>query len=365
MWYTRMKKYIVNYVINPIRRVIEIARGILETIRKKRPDLFERAVKFLSFLIPIIGAFFPALLTNNSSRVIAEFLFLSLILVFQWAFHSNRLEAANTQLGIAQEKIEALEKQINRLQSEDKVITNYFDETEGIHNKKEAKLESRSYKVASFNHYVNDMAKKLQAAVQFLMNAKIKEDLHAFVQESLNILESILSDYYEVSIRADMKTKIDEETFKTYARGYNNTISRGGTFRCQKNDEKEISINDNYAYSAIVRYGQRFFAEGNLTSMHNIFELDDVYYCEEDNYGWKIYCARIVMPVRIPQYKEEITGKQTQSQQLFGLLCIDCKLEIPEWSENDFCSSFAYHVIASFADGIAMLFKEYYYHAEK
>ena len=360
MWYTRMKKYIVNYVINPIRRVIEIARGILETIRKKRPDLFERAVKFLSFLIPIIGAFFPALLTNNSFRVIAEFLFLSLILVFQWAFHSNRLEAANNQLLIEQQKIDAYEREIKRLQSDDRAFVNYFEETEGLYNKQEAELKTLFGKLASFVHYVTDRAKKIAAAIRTPMNAKTKEDLHTFAQKSLCELESILSNLCKEPIRANIKIRTGEQTLSTYARGCKCIISRCGTYRCQEIDEKEINIADNYAYVAIVRRNQQFFAEGNLASMHNSFEADDVYFCEENNDDWDLYSAEVVMPIRIPQYHEEASIGQTPFQQVFGLLCIDSKQEIPEWSEDDFRSSLAYHIIASYADGIAMLFKGYY-----
>lgn len=72
-----------------------------------------------------------------------------------------------------------------------------------------------------------------------------------------------------------------------------------------------------------------------------------------------IFSSTIVMPIRIPVYNGMLPEQGEPPQQILGLLCVDCKTEITEWSDNNIKEKRAYHIIADYADSLAMLLKQF------
>ena len=342
-----------------VASIILWIRQWLNEIREKKPERFDKAVKIATFLIPFVSCFAPALVTNNWSRAILEFVVLTLILVFQWSTFTNRIVEKENSLQSVRAIVEKQAEEIQELHRDTDDYTAWIGEDENLHKADLAVLNRRFDDLAGFSHLVSDNVKKIMAEIERPVDARVVVKITKFFQESLTSLESILSEHYNQEIRSSIKITIDGNTVKTYARGRNNIISRGGEYHCVQLNEKEIGIEENYAYIAICWREQQFFAEGNLLELHNKFEPDDVFFCEYgDNYT-DIFYSTIVMPIRIPVFDGIPPDQQEPSQEVLGLLCVDCKAEIPEWSDDNLRKKRAYHIIADYADSLAMLVKEY------
>lgn len=327
----------------------------LNKIREKKPERFDKAVKIATFLISFISCFAPALVTNNWSRAVLEFIVLSLILVFQWSTFTTRLVEKDRVIKSLMQTVEELTTKITNLNKDTDTFTSWVGEDE----EKYRELNRRFDNLAGFSHSVSDHVKKLIARINKPLKPHIVEGITLFFQESLNAIETILTEQYGKDIRASIKITIDGNTLKTYARGKNNILSRGGQYRCSQLNDKEIEIEENYAYVAIVWREQQFFAEGNLLEMHNKFNPDDEFFCEYGDDYITIFCSTIVMPIRIPVYEDIPSGQNEPSQEILGLLCIDSDTETAEWSDVNIKEERAYHIIADYADSLAILLKEY------
>lgn len=209
--------------------------------------------------------------------------------------------------------------------------------------------------LAGFSHSVSDQVKKLVAEITPPIEGALVNRITLFLQESINSLEDILSEHYGKDIRASIKLTVADGMMKTFARGERNKASRGGDLRCAELSKKAIPIEKNYSYEAIIKREQKFFSAGNLMELVNKFEPDDVFYCEYGDDYIDTFVSTIVMPIRIPLFEQE------KEYEILGLLCIDSDSMIEEWSEPApiMMKKRAYHIIADYADSIAILMKEY------
>lgn len=333
-----MKKRIAS-LITIIRNVLNWIRERLNSIRSKNPQAFDKAVKIIEFLITFISCFTPALATNYWIRVVLEFILLSLILVLQWSTYTNRIIKLKKDLTSAEEKINSF---------------NQDDYCEKI-----KKINQRFDNMVGFSHSISDSVKKITAEISKPIDSRVVTKVTGFLQQSLSSLEMLLTAHYEKNIRASIKIKVNKRSVKTYARGKNNIESRGGEYQCCLSNRKCITVKKNYAYIAIIEKQRKFFAEGNLQEMHNKFRRDDVFFCEHGDNYYNLFKSTIVMPIRIPVFTDLPSEQNEPLQNIFGMLCIDCEDEMPEWSSNTLTEQRAYHLIADYADSLAILIKEY------
>ena len=206
--------------------------------------------------------------------------------------------------------------------------------------------------VVDFSHLVSDSVKKLTAELEMGVDGRGRTRVYDFLERSVIYLEELLSTLYERSIRISIKLAIDDCTFKTYVRGKNNISSRGGQLKCKKKNQKRLKVSKNYAYKALVNKGLAFFAEGDLLHLHNIVGDGDKFYCEEEEFE-RLFLSTFIMTVRIPRFEED-----PEKHAVIGLICIDSEHSLVEWSEKDFTSKVCYHIVADFADSIALLLKK-------
>ena len=253
-----------------IAYVISIVRLWLNNIRQKKPEQFDKAFKTVTFMIPFISCFAPALVTKNWSRAILEFIVLSVILVFQWSTFTNRIVEKENELQSTKALVETHIKNIEKLNKDVKDYTDRIGKIEKTHEERLIILNKRFDDLAGFSHSVSDNVKKIIAEISKSIDVRVTERITRFLQQSLTALETILSDHYGLEIRSSIKITIDENSLKTYARGRNNINSRGGIYHCYQENERRIDIDANYAYIAIVKREQKFFAEGNLLNTANM-----------------------------------------------------------------------------------------------
>lgn len=350
---------VISFLYRKISHVINCIRQWLNGIRSKKPNAFDKAVKIVTFLIPFVSCFTPALVTNNWSRAILEFIVLTTILVFQWSTLTNRVVEKDQKLSEANIKLKEYKSKIDILEKESADFTDWIGEEEENYKLSIVEINSRFDELAGFSHIVSDTVKKITAEIDKPVDSRVVIKMTDFFQQSLSSLEKLLTEHYGVEIRSSIKIMISDDKLKTYARGHNNIISRGGEYRCSLLNRQEIEIVKNYAYIAIVEHKQQFFAEGKLIEMHNRFDPDDVFFCEYgDNYP-ELFYSTIVMPIRVPEYTMDDRHYIERTQNVMGMLCIDCKQELPEWSDDNLCNKRAYHIIADYADSLAILVKEY------
>lgn len=349
----------IRRACNLIKEKILWIRLLLNEIRNKKPRLYDRAVKWVQFVVPFIGVFAPVLITNNWLRAILEIALFTLLLLFQWATYVNRIEAKDKEIQKLETIIKSNEVEIKEKKEETDVFSRLIDEDESANNKTIAIMQNQIDELSGFSHSIADKVKKISSEIQKTIDQRVISDITQFLQQSLNSLESILSEQSGKKIRSSIKLTINRTTIKTYARGRNNIESRGGLFYCTGLNDKGIKISANYAYKALVFRGQQFFAEGNLLEMHNRFSPGDVFYCEYGDAYPNIFISTIVIPIRVPVYNEVSINQHRPQQEILGILCIDCKDEILEWSADDIQDNRVYHIIASYADNLAILLKEY------
>ncbi|WP_028520098.1 hypothetical protein [Ruminococcus flavefaciens] len=356
----------IRFVHKKISWLISFVRTWLNRIRSKKPDAFDKSVKVVTFFIPFLSCFAPALVTNNWLRACLEFLVLSLILVFQWSALTNRVIAKNNELKQAnsrikeyEEKIANCEARIKNLERDTVDYTDWIGEDEKKYKARLTEINCRFDELAGFSHIVSDRVKKITAEIEKPVDPRVVKKMTDFLQQSLSSLEKLLSEHYGHEIRSSIKIMISNDKLKTYARGHNNIISRGGEYHCSQLNVREIEIADNYAYTAIVQHEQQFFAEGNLIEMHNKFDRDDVFFCEYGDEYTNYFYSTIVMPIRVPVFASEYDDNSERTQEVMGMLCVDCLKELPEWSDNNLRNKRAYHIIADYADSLAILVKEF------
>lgn len=349
----------IRFLHKKISSVISFIRKWLNSIRSKKPEVFDKAVKIVTFLIPFVSCFAPALVTNNWSRALLEFVVLTTILVFQWSALTNRVIEKEKELSEANSKLEECRVRIKSLEKDTIDFTDWIGEDEKNYKMSIVEINSRFDELAGFSHIVSDTVKKIIAEIDRPVDPRVVIKMNEFFQQSLSSLEKLLTEHYGVEIRSSIKIMISPDKLKTYARGHNNILSRGGEYRCSLLNRQEIEIVKNYAYIAIVQHKQQFLAEGNLIEMHNRFDPDDVFFCEYGENYMDIFYSTIIMPIRVPVFTMEDKHYIERTQNVMGMLCIDCKQELPEWSDDNLRNKRAYHIIADYADSLAILVKEY------
>lgn len=326
-------------------------REFLERTRIKSPKVFDFIYAMVPFAITIIGTLFPGILASKSGFRICVIAVAAAIYIWQWATLKNEMYRR-----LAEET-----KKRSKEIEEEYVVLNEYD----VHSQEEQEailkegltgiqaVQDLSLHYSTFSHKVSHNVKRLCTEFESDFSAILmRERVADFLKPAINSFEDVLSECYGEDIRASIKLPVDSKCFKTYARGTRNEKSRG-RYKSRKQDEKRLLIRDNYAYDAIVNKQLRFFAEGELPKLHNKFKDDDVFKCEYKDY-LSIFKATVVMPIRIPKFEETET-----KQEVIGLVCIDCKDTLAEWSSDNFDNKLGYHIIADFADSLALLIQAY------
>ena len=230
---------------------------------------------------------------------------------------------------------------------------NYDEETEllSYYEGETANLTNQLNSLARFSFSVSNEV----SSILFGMKDKTLETndvsrVTDFLQKSINSLEAILSDHYKKEIRISLKHIKNDGLVKTLVRGKNNIKSRD-----EKNSEihdQTEAIDENYAYSLIVKHGYPFFAEGDLLNMVNKRMQEDYFYCGYDSY-FDLFISSIVVPIVLSNVDNSFENV------VFGFACIDCNEVINEWSECDLEQRFGYLIIANYINNLTLLLEEY------
>ncbi len=340
--------------MNRLKKIASDIRKYLDLLRKRNPKIFDKISKFIQFIIPFLGAFAPALVTNIWCIMIGEAVIFSSVLLFQWAILTNR------RIREVDEALEDHIKEIDELKdkyNEDEAILEelYLNDNNKLVAQKIKEIDCLKHQIrdiAGFSYVVSDQVKKLSTEFEYSQDAVVTNHITLFLQKCLNNIEELLGTYYQVEIRASIKLTASANVLKTYVRRKNNIESRGGVFRTKELNEKNIPVKSNYAYNAIVKKKMKFFSEADLHNMHNKVKESDIFFCEYGDNWSDIFISTVVMPIRIPIYTAEF-----EDHNILGIICIDCNEIIPEWSDRTFPDKIGYHIIADLADSLAMLFK--------
>lgn len=341
-------------MVKGIKKIVYYFRTFLENLRKQNPSLFDSISKFIQFFITFLGVFCPALVTNKWCIMIGEAVVFSSVLLFQWSVLTNkRIREVDETIDVLIEETEELQLQHRK----DSLMMEelYSDDKNAVviqKNEEILQLQQFIFDAISFSYTVSDTVKKISMQLEYSQNRVIINNITSFMQQCLNNVEEILSSYYSAEIRASIKLTISPQKLKTYARGKNNIESRGGELRTNQLNDRIIEVKSNYAYIAIVKRKASFFSESDLSDIHNKMSEEDIFYCEYGEDWHDIFVSTVIMPIRVPIY----SGK-TEDQNILGLICIDCKEHIPEWSDRKFPNQPSYRIIAGLADNLAILFK--------
>lgn len=335
-----------KWIKSKIGKPFILFRRKLEELREKRPEVFDFVSEAIKISLPFLGVFAPALLTGTRWLMVGNLVLFSSLLTLQWATLKNE---GDRRVKIEQEKHAEEEKILDDLYGEDEEKKL----TKAVHQLQES--QHFSYQVVDFSHLVSHNVKQLstELTVTSPQDGRMTRRVIDFLQESINSMEDILQAHYKLNIRASVKLGIDENTFKTYARGKQNILSRGGELAVRKLNGKKLLVKQNYAYDAIVNNDLKFFAEGNLTCLHNKIEEGDQFFCEYENY-LDLFQSTFIMPIRIIDYQ-----RGAEAHEILGLVCIDCPEEMIDWNDPGFDTTIGYHIVADYADSLALLMKKY------
>ena len=299
--------------------------------RENNPKIFDWIAKFGGHIFSFITCFMPAFFTPNWVVFLLISVFYSFTLVFQWAVLTNRENDVVSELN---KKHEAKIRELRQTYEKDGFVSS----------------------TANFSHYVSNRVKDITARIPTIPDGTRAVLISDFFNESLNKIEELLSEYYGEEIRASIKLNSSNEAFKTYGRGKNNIKSRGGEAAIAIANQETVEITQNYAYRIIIEKCMPYFAEGDLSSLSNKLRDDDKFYCEYKDYSSK-FNSTIIISLRFPVFKGKT--KNLQNYEILGIICIDCKKCMSEWSRNDITTSLGYHIIANYVDSLCILIKKY------
>ena len=346
------QKYIA--FVKNIKKPFTIFRLWLERIRSQNARLFDVIAEIIKFILPFTSTFAPALFSSTVWVMIGSLLFSSVMYITQWALLTNRQERA-----VHDEKKKAI-NELNKLRDINAKELEELKRNIECNNSKQVDMLSNTlsrlrklvYNISFFTHLVSDKVKKITVEYQMPHNDSAYSKTTDFLHDSLSMLENILSEYYGINICASIKLYARKNMVKTLIRGNRNISDRGGLLRITERDKQLINIKKNYAYQAIIQGELQYFAEGDLTNIKNKTSENAVFFCELGDDFLDYFFATIVMPIRLPVFT-----KKGQRQEILGILCVDCKEEMPQWSDPSFSTDLSYHIIADYADSLAILLK--------
>lgn len=326
-----------------LKKTGEKLRLFLKKIYDKNPKIYDLFLTFFISLIAVLGVFAPSVFSKLWFVSIGFGVYSSIMLVVFWASLSNRHEAA----------LKKIDDEIyDILQDEEKKYQELKDEATKEAIEVLEKVEDYSRRVTNFSHSISHEIKYISAGFP-PMSESLVPQITNFMQGSLNDLEELLSEQYKTEIRASIHLTVSNTKVKAYFRGTNNKSSRGLINICDL-DLTEIESKDNYAYDAIVNRKMAYFAEGDLLHLKNTKKPEEKFYCEYEKF-WELFNATIVMPIRIPDYKK----MYETDQNIYGMVCIDAKDKLDKWSDKKLCDTIGYHIIADYADSIALLIEKW------
>lgn len=318
--------------IKKAKRILARTRDTLERWRKKNPKVFDGLARFAEVVWVLGSTYCTNLASNLFAVAIVMCIGFAGLYLFQWALLTN--------------------KSIRELDKEKELHQQKLTEMANTQTAEKDKLQRERMAALVFVHSVAHNIKTNIAKIPNQKMSVTRNNLSEFLSSGLNSLEDILTDYYGVPIRASIKLCARPGVLKTYARGQNNISSRGGVSKVQKLNKKEILIEDNYAYNAIMQRQLQYFAEGDLCNLSDKENDSDVFFCEYGD-NWKdMFLSSIIIPLRYPI----MTGSVTDYKML-GLICIDSKDTFPEWSNAK--KTYAYRLTAYFADVIYSFIDQY------
>lgn len=337
-------------VLKKIKDILIRWRQFLENLRKKSPKSFDNFAKFWACLFTILSTFTPLLTIPRGVSVGILIIFFSGSYAFQWATLVNREERHLREF-----KVEA----IKRNEATSKI---HRKEINGLKKEYEIKLQDKddfTRYCTKFSHKVSHDAKELSSVLTYKIDPVSNDRFTNFLKVSLNTLEKILTIYYGKDIRASIKLTLPEEdAFRTFGRGKQNILSRGGIARAEELYEDNIKIADNYAYQLLYIRKWQYFAAGDLhhLSKANKLRSNDCFYCEYGDEWPEMFNATLIMPIRFHTYTHQSPSARFD---VLGLVCIDCYDTINEWSSPKVRDTIGYQIVADFADSLCGITKQY------
>ena len=291
-------------------------RNKLECIRKKNPKAFDLAARFIEIVWVFISTFLAGIAPNAILLVVVMSIAFGVMCLIQWALLKN--ENDREQEKIRQEAA-----------------------------KKEKKYQAQTLDVIRFSHSVAHTIRDQTAKIPHQEMRLTRGDLADFLNGSLSALETVLSDKYGVTISASAKLCTNHKRLKTFARGKNSIITRGGLAKIKVRDRKEIPVAKNYAYIAIIDRQMQYFADGDLQNLTMKEKDGDKFFCELGSQWNDIFSATIIIPIRCPNFTKVGSAIEYEVK---GLICIDSAETIPEWTNST--ETAAYNMTAFLADSV-------------
>lgn len=323
----------ISKQIKQIKKHVATIREKLEFWRDKNPKVFDGIAHFAEILW-VVGTTYCSNIFSNTFVVtfILCIAFAGLYL-FQWALLTNKSI-----------------RQVEQVKANHRSAITEQQQSHTIAISQMAELNTRTIE---FCHTVAHNIKMHIAKMSKQKLSITRTNMVDLLNTSLNTLEDLLSSYYQVQVRASIKLCAKPGILKTYARGQNNTQSRGGLSKIQRLNKKEIAVEDNYAYNVIMQRKLPYFSEGDLRNLSEKEDDSDVFFCEYGDQWDSIFLSSIVIPIRYPVISEQLTDYK-----MLGLICIDTEKTLNEWSEAK-NKSYAYRTTAFFADAVYSLIDQY------
>lgn len=212
----------------------------------------------------------------------------------------------------------------------------------------EKKLEE--YKIKSSLMYYQLAQSISDGCSYMLQEGADKEDrLLRDLANLANTIELTLTKHYKYPVAVNIKLVVPGDSVRTYARGKNNIVNRGGEHIIFDLNSKSTPIANNYALNLIVRSQIDCFIEGDLVNMETAFEVEDMFSCDREN--WQDYFnSTAIFAIRGRTRHQPY--KYNMTYEVYGFICIDAK-ETNKWCKSEDC------IVYTFGAFCANLLYEY------
>jgi len=335
----------LNTIRKALHKMFEIVNKIgakIKSVRNKNYKAFDLAFRFIELAVTILTAIFPVLLNNEFFSAAIIFFTMMSTLFFQWIVLRSKY------LKEEQQWVDMCEAEINSSKKEEQQLVEMC-EAEMRHNKE------AYYHILKTMHDIVDAIKYQTTGLKQESYRAAKKTMKDFLAKTLTDIEDDLSNCYKTDVRASVKLLCNDGEVKTLGRGRRDIVSRGGDLLLSKKAKKQIHIDDNYAYIAVINNKLKFFAEGDLAKLRNITDEENpAFFCEYPDW-FVLFKSTIIIPIRALNYDK----KSTSDYDIIGLICIDAPQVIEEWNSPKLDQTSGYLIVATFADAMYSYLKEY------
>ncbi len=322
-------------------------RGRLKSIRKKNEKLYDAIAKWIGAfweVLMIVLGFLPTIQSGLFTVIVC--VSFAIVMAFMLGSERNRADRLVEDEGRKCEgKIKEYEQKVR--QHDDDALNDMIQQE----SEYKTDMICKMMDLARSGHEAAHSAKQVIADIRMAQNKDlVMMHLVQYLKKCADDLESQLSAYYnDEKICVSFKLAFSDTEIKTYTRGKTNMECRG--IIGVPADEEPVKISTNTAYRHIFEKKHSYFVCGDLRKFKEEQPTKNIkFVCEYGSHWKELFVSTIVIPIRWRNTEEE-------TYIIAGVICVDCKRPMNDWYNT---SSYAYHVVAHYADLLYLPIEEYY-----